>query len=621
MKTFTAAILLSFLFLSDVFSQDFIGAVENPFGINIDTSGGVGVYTCNFTDIDGDDDIDIVYPFFSDSLEIAFQENIGTRTNPVFDPIRKLDLHFDADIGLFFPDFADMNDDGLVDIISFGSLNDSTGFNSTYFENKGDNVFESTPGSEIGLPGIGYAFGFPEIVDLNQDGDKDVILSGALLENFTDEADVMFYYGQNSSKTDPNFVGWFIEPYSFKFIDTFQAAFIRAGDLDLDGDLDLLMSVAITDDESKFMYQENISPVGETSDFTGPQLVSPFGLPEESSGLPFLEDLDGDGDLDLFLLDDITIIYYENTACINSTSNLNISLCGETSYTFNDVSYSSSGSYSQVIVNAAGCDSTIMLNLTLNNHIASSFEVNICEGSSYDWNGEEFMIAGDYQRAFVSANGCDSLVTLFLNVSSVVETSFEASFCAGSEYEWNNQSYDNEGTFEQSFTTLAGCDSIVTLKLTESIIEYQIDLVDNTLEVETESLDISWFDCDSNVQIDGENENEFIPSQTGNYAAIINQAACEMITECFNVVVTSIKEIAIPEFQIFPNPASNIIKLKGDQDLPASLEVQIYNLEGRMAHRKISNDQVDVSELNPGFYILNFQLEEQQLRLPFVKVK
>jgi hypothetical protein len=463
--------------------------------------------------------------------------------------------------------------------------------------------------------------GFPEIVDLNQDGDKDIILSGALLETFTDEADVMFYYGQNSSATDPNFVGWFIEPYSFSFIDTFQAAFMRAGDLDLDGDLDFLMSVAITDDESKFMYQENISPPNETNDFSGPQLVSPFGLPEESFGLPFLEDLDGDGDLDLFVFDDITMFYYENTACVNTNSSLSIALCGETSYTLNDESYSSSGSYSQVIANAAGCDSTIMLDLILNNHVDSDFEANICEGSSYDWNGEEFSIEGEYQRVFTSNSGCDSLVTLVLNVNSVVSTTFEDSFCDGSEYDWNDQTYTIAGSYEQTFATQTGCDSIVTLDLVESTIEYQIDVVDNTIQVEVENADISWFDCDVNMLIDGENQKEFIPNESGNFAAIIGQNDCEIMTTCFNLIITSIEDIGAPEFRVFPNPASNYITLKSDQDLPSNLEVQIYNLDGKMVNKRIAQDQVDISDLNPGFYILNIQLKQQQLRLPFVKVE
>ena len=166
------------------FGQEFNASNINPFGIDIDTTGGMDIYFCDFVDIDNDGDLDILYPYFNETFKFAFQENIGSRINPIFNSIKKLQLQFDAEPGFFFPDFADMNNDGLVDIISFGTLNDSTGFNCTYYENLGNNIFESRPGPEIGLPGIGYALGIPEIVDLNQDGDKDIILSGVLIETF-----------------------------------------------------------------------------------------------------------------------------------------------------------------------------------------------------------------------------------------------------------------------------------------------------------------------------------------------------------------------------------------------------------------------------------------------------
>lgn len=619
MKKIIGVFLYSVVLLSSVTAQDFsVMAIENPFGINIDTTGGVEVYVCDFADIDGDGDLDLIYPYMDEEIKFVYQENLGSKINPIFDPIKELKLQIDSIPGLFIPDFVDMNNDGLVDIVSFGAIDEVTGYNCTYYENKGNNIFETRPGSEIGLPGIGNALGIPEIVDLNQDGDKDIILSGALIETVTGDTDVMFYYGQNSDITDPNFVGWFIEPYSFAFMDTFQVAIIKTGDLDLDGDIDLFMSVAISDEETRFMYQENISPPFETNDFSGPQSVSPFGLGENIDGLHFLEDLDGDGDLDLFLFDDLNIVYYENTSCVNTNATMNVTLCGESSYSINDETFTSSGSYTQMLSNNAGCDSLLTIILQLNEHSDSDFEIAICEGSSYNWNGEEFMIAGEYQRTFESANGCDSIVTLVLKVSSVLTTSFEDSFCMGSEYDWNNEIYTVGGTYEQTFTTQLGCDSIVTLNLSETAIDFSIGLEENTLNVVAANSEIAWYDCQSNSAIEGENQNTYTPEETGSYAAVVSQGGCEVMSECFDIMITSTQDGVLSQVYIYPNPAERLITLHGLEKISAETKAIIFNVEGKSVVKHITDGQIDVSDMRPGYYHLSISYDSQFLRIPLI---
>ena len=80
-------------------------------------------------------------------------------------------------------------------------------------------------------------------------------------------------------------------------------------------------------------------------------------------------------------------------------------------------SYSQSGVYNELIQNIYGCDSIYRtINLTILNSI-SSFTATICDGDTYFWNGQLYSQYGQYTQTLTNQFGCDSVVTLNLNVN------------------------------------------------------------------------------------------------------------------------------------------------------------------------------------------------------------
>ncbi len=87
------------------------------------------------------------------------------------------------------------------------------------------------------------------------------------------------------------------------------------------------------------------------------------------------------------------------------------------SYTWNNVTYAESGEYSYQTTNAAGCDSTVTLTLTINT--SSQTEIADTTTGSYQWNGETYTESGTYTWTGTNAAGCDSTVTLHLFIQEV----------------------------------------------------------------------------------------------------------------------------------------------------------------------------------------------------------
>jgi len=82
------------------------------------------------------------------------------------------------------------------------------------------------------------------------------------------------------------------------------------------------------------------------------------------------------------------------------------------SYTLNGKAYTESGTYTQTLKNAAGCDSVITLKLTISPSYSRTDEKSICQGESYKGHAT----SGTYTENLTMASGCDSIVTTILTV-------------------------------------------------------------------------------------------------------------------------------------------------------------------------------------------------------------
>jgi gliding motility-associated-like protein len=118
--------------------------------------------------------------------------------------------------------------------------------------------------------------------------------------------------------------------------------------------------------------------------------------------------------------------------CLDPTkSMLTVNSCSN--YTLNNKTYDVSGSYTQIIPNASGCDSIITLNLTINNKITLQTKT-ICEGEFFYAGGINQSSSGIFNDTLQTTLGCDSLVitTLIVNPKPIPNLANEKKLCAGS---------------------------------------------------------------------------------------------------------------------------------------------------------------------------------------------
>ena len=188
------------------------------------------------------------------------------------------------------------------------------------------------------------------------------------------------------------------------------------------------------------------------------------------------------------------------TLSVNPVFNTNLSafICEGQTYSENGFNVSEAGVYTQSLQSVNGCDSIVTLTLNVNPIIHTELSATICEGSAYNDNGFNVSEAGTYTQNLQSVNGCDSIVTLTLNINSVLYTSLTETICEGQTYTDNGFNVSEAGVYTQNLTSVNGCDSIVTLNLSVNPI-YNTDLVASI--------------CDGEVY----NENGFNVNEAGVY--------------------------------------------------------------------------------------------------------
>ena len=153
---------------------------------------------------------------------------------------------------------------------------------------------------------------------------------------------------------------------------------------------------------------------------------------------------------------------------------ISATICQGSVYTENNFNVSEAGVYTQTLTSANGCDSIVTLTLNVNPTFNTELSANICQGQVYNENGFNVSEAGVYTQNLTSVNGCDSIVTLTVSVNPVFDTTINATINTGETYAEFGFNESESGTYVQNLQTENGCDSTITLNLTVNSSLYDV---------------------------------------------------------------------------------------------------------------------------------------------------
>ena len=300
--------------------------------------------------------------------------------------------------------------------------------------------------------------------------------------------------------------------------------------------------------------------------------------------------------------------------CTETSSTITKSVCD--SYTSpSGKTWTTTGTYNDTILNAAGCDSVITVNLTILSSTQSSITESIC-GSYTSPSGKTWTATGTYNDTIPNAAGCDSVITVNLTILSSTQSSSNINTCSAFTSP-SGKVWTTSGTYLDTILNSAGCDSIMTFNLT-------IVSVDNGVTKNKDSLIASsegsyqWLDCENNHSlISGATNQIFVPTNDGEYAVEVTESGCMDTSECISFVLSSVEGLNDEQIVIYPNPTSDVIQIMMENGEPID-GFSVYDVLGKEYEVKFTKSQnkyeVNLKDLPSGNYVLVIDSQGHQIR-------
>ena len=298
--------------------------------------------------------------------------------------------------------------------------------------------------------------------------------------------------------------------------------------------------------------------------------------------------------------------------------------CG--TFTWNGIEYTEEGVYEQTLQSIHGCDSTVVMHLTMVDAYNVEVEQNACD--SYEWGGQTITESGVYEHLFTSINGCDSTVVMHLTINDISNVELVAEAC--DSYDWNGTVYTQSGVYEQSFINAMGCDSIVILNLTMNY-SPALESIDGNNEVDVRLTPVSTYStADENPLSTMVCTWSIEPQDAGSIEAnngqitvtwseiykgeanisVKGENECGLSEQSLTVNVknsTDLEEFGI-EAKIYPNPTNGMVNVEAE----GMQRLTVTNVFGQVLYDhevKADNAQINMTQFGTGTFLIRIYTE------------
>ncbi|MEL7532084.1 MAG: LamG-like jellyroll fold domain-containing protein [Bacteroidota bacterium] len=303
------------------------------------------------------------------------------------------------------------------------------------------------------------------------------------------------------------------------------------------------------------------------------------------------------------------------TVSNNTGSVISAVSCGSYTSPSGTQTWSVSGTYQDIIPNSTGCDSTITINLLIGMSSTETIFETACDSLVSPSGNYVWYSSGSYLDTLTNAAGCDSILIVGLQIDNSTSTTLPIISCGPYISPSGKYTYTSSGSYQDTIPNQEGCLEYLTLNVTIVEVDTAVVQVNRDLTAQATGVSYQWLDCNNNfAPILAANQQTFVPDDPGSYAVQITDNGCIDTSACFTVSSgLSISNHSFEtELAAYPNPSNDrfVIELGA---VYADIQYSLLNMKGQtvLTERSAQQQKIKLNLANypSGIYLLQLQAD------------
>jgi hypothetical protein len=188
-------------------------------------------------------------------------------------------------------------------------------------------------------------------------------------------------------------------------------------------------------------------------------------------------------------------------------------------------------------------------------------------------------------------------------------SAFTADVCDTYTVPSGDETYVVSGVYNDTIPNATGCDSVMTITVNVSSLDLNTTTADFTITADHATGTYQWINCSDNSPIAGATNQSFTADANGDYAVIITDGPCSDTSACTTIAGVSINESNDLDVNVYPNPTNGQVYISS----ATNVTISIYSIDGKLVINNLqvteSNQMIDLGNIEKGIYFIEVSTE------------
>jgi hypothetical protein len=204
--------------------------------------------------------------------------------------------------------------------------------------------------------------------------------------------------------------------------------------------------------------------------------------------------------------------------------------------------------------------------------------------------------------AGLGAGSGQVVITVLCNASA---NAFSVDVCDAYTVPSGDTTYMVSGVYNDTILNATGCDSVMTITVDVATLDLNTTTTDFTITADQATGSYQWINCSDNSPIAGETNQSFTADANGDYAVILSDGPCSDTSACATIAGVGIDEVNASNVSIYPNPTNGEFYVS---TIANAVSVTVYSVDGKVIINNLkvndSNESINLGNVENGVYFV-----------------